>query len=225
MSLMPLIVTLFVIAAVCLALGLGQAVAARRRWSARRRLRAGARAVWSVSFLAIGLAGLLSGLALLGYRRLTDEALVAQIATQRLGDQRYALRIELPDGNARTAELTGDQWQLDARVIKWRPAAVMLGAPPLYRIDRLTGRYRLASQATERPPAVVDLAPRNPLDLWSLKHRYPRWLPWIDADFGSAAYLPMVDGGRFVVTLAPTGGLVARPADAATEERLREAGW
>ena len=28
-------------------------------------------------------------------------------------------------------------------------------------------------------------------DLWTLKRRFPHWLPWIDADYGSAAYLPL----------------------------------
>jgi hypothetical protein len=30
-----------------------------------------------------------------------------------------------------------------------------------------------------------------------VKQQFPQWLPWVDADYGSAAYLPLVDGGRF----------------------------
>lgn len=225
MSLMPLIVTLFVLATGCLIAALGQTVAARRRWRQRRRFGACARGFWGVVFAGLGLIVAFSGLALLGYHRLTEEAVVARIVTRALGEQRYAVRIELPDGSARTSELAGDQWQLDARVIKWRGSAVMLGAPPLYRLDRLSGRYRDARQAQAQPPALVDLATANPLDLWSLKQRYPHWLPWLDADFGSAAYLPMVDGGSFIVTLAPAGGLIARPADETTRAGLGQAAW
>ena len=61
-------------------------------------------------------------------------------------------------------------------------------------------------------------------DLWTLKRRFPQWLPWIDADYGSAAYLPLVDGGNYVVTLAAAGGLIARPADDATARRIAETG-
>ena len=39
----------------------------------------------------------------------------------------------------------------------------------------------------------------------------------------SAAYLPLVDGGRYVVTLAAAGGLVARPADDATARKIADA--
>jgi len=225
MSLMPLIVALFVLAAGALVAGLGQAVAARRRWRQRRRVGACMRGFWSVVFAGLGAVVGIAGLALLGYHRLTEEAVVAHVVTHALDTQRYSVRLELPDGSARTTELSGDQWQLDARVIKWRGTAVMLGATPLYRLDRLSGRYRDAAQARTQPPSLVDLGGAGPLDLWGLAQRHPAWLPWLDADFGSAAYLPMVDGGRFLVTLAPAGGLIARPADETTRMRIGQAGW
>ena len=61
--------------------------------------------------------------------------------------------------------------------------------------------------------------------LAELRQRYPRWLPFVDARWGSGAYLPMIDGARYEVVFNPRGGLVARPADAASERLLREAGW
>ena len=136
--------------------------------------------------------------------------------------QRYAVALITPDGMRREIELAGDDWQLDARVIKWNPTAVVLGAPPLYRLDRIGGRYRDAALERTAPRTVVALAATPaPLDLWHLKRCFPDWLPWIDADYGSAAYLPLVDGGRFAVTLAAAGGLVARPSDEDTAERVR----
>jgi len=63
------------------------------------------------------------------------------------------------------------------------------------------------------------------LDLWQLKREFPQFLPWIDADFGSAAYLPLVDGANYRVTLSPSGGLIARPADAASEAKLKQTGF
>ena len=72
---------------------------------------------------------------------------------------------------------------------------------------------------------MVALDQANPFDLLDLKRRFPQWLPWIDADYGSGAYLALVDGGEYTVSLAPAGGLVARPANALTEQKLRAAGW
>lgn len=222
MSLTPILIGLFACAGLCALFALGQGLRARGHWRARRRFAAGHRGLWSLVFVLLALLGGLGGGALLGWRRLTDEALVARVETRQLGVQRYAVALITPDGVRREIELAGDDWQLDARVIKWNPTAVVLGAPPLYRLDRIGGRYRDAALERTAPRTVVALAaaPAS-LDLWHLKRRFPDWLPWIDADYGSAAYLPLVDGGRFAVTLAAAGGLVARPSDEDTAERVR----
>lgn len=220
MSLTPFITTLFALAVLCAFGALAQLRTARRRWRDRHRFTATHRALWSLTFLLLALFGTFGGLGLLGWHRLTAEATVATIQAHQLAPQRYAVSVTTPDGVRRDVELSGDDWQLDARVIKWRPAAVVLGAPPLYQLDRIGSRWRDLAREREAPRSVVGLAPAATFDLWQFKQRYPRWLPWVDADYGSAAYLPLVDGGRYTVTLAAAGGLVARPADAATQAKL-----
>ncbi|MCC7254930.1 MAG: hypothetical protein IT467_03255 [Dokdonella sp.] len=110
-------------------------------------------------------------------------------------------------------------------MIKWQPRAVLLGAPPLYRLERLAGRWHSVEQARSNPPDVHALDEPGLLDPWRLQQRLPASLALIDAAFGSSAWLPLVDGGHYVVTLAAAGGLIARPADPATAQALREAGW
>ena len=218
----PLLFTAAVVAAL---IALAQAFAVRRHWRARRRFACAHRGAWLLVFmlLAVLFAGL--GFALRGYGLLTAEAPVATIQARQLGPQWFALRVDFPDGAHRSADLHGDEWQLDARMIKWAPRAVALGAQPLFRVDRLSGRYRDAKQASATLPSVVALNTDSTVDLWQLRQRFPRWLPWIDADYGSAAFLPLVDGGNYSVTISPLGGLVARPADDATAEKLRTLGW
>jgi hypothetical protein len=225
MPLTPFLYGLYGFAILCALIALGHAAGARRHWRSRRRFAACHRSLWSLVFVLLALLGAFGGTALLGYRRLAAEALVAELATRQLGPQHYAIDIELPDGTRQAAELTGDEWQLDAHVIKWDIRAVALGAPPLYRLDRVSGRYRDPAQEASAPKSVVVLSNPTRLDLWQMKQRFPRWLPWVDADYGSGAYLPLVDGGRFSVTLAAAGGLVARPADAPTAEKLRATNW
>ncbi len=228
MPLTPFLIGFFVFAALCAMIALGHLAGARRRWRSRHRFAATHRALWSIIFLLLALVSAVIGTALLGYRRLTTETPIATIMTRELAPQRYAVRIDYPDGEHRSTELAGDQWQLDARVIKWDPRAVVLGAPALYRVERLSGRYGNVASEREAPRSVVDLAPAHPLtmlDAWNLKQRFPRWMPWLDADYGSGAYMPLVDGGTFVVTLPPAGGLVARAADAKTKEKLEAAHW
>ncbi|HVT32307.1 MAG TPA: hypothetical protein VHE32_06660 [Rhodanobacteraceae bacterium] len=221
MPLTPFLIGFYGFAILCVLIAFGHAGGARRHWRSRRRVAAAHRALWSLVFVLLALLGALGGTALLGYRRLTAQAHVATIDTRQIAPRRYAIAIELPDGTRRSAEIDGDDWQLDARVIKWDPRAVVLGAPALYRLDRLSGRWRDAAKEAETPKSVVALSSTNAIDLWQLKRAFPRWLPWIDADYGSGAYLPLVDGGRFDVTLAAAGGLVARPADASTAEKIR----
>jgi hypothetical protein len=224
MSLTPFLAALFTFAVVCAVLALAQIRRARRHWRERRRFAAAHRSAWSLVFAMLALLAALGATSLLGYRRLTAEAPVATIQAQRIAPQRFAVTLTTADGTQRHLELAGDDWQIDARVIKWRPAATLLGAPPLYQLDRIGGRYRDIAREREAPKSVVALAPLPALDLWQLKQRYPRWLPWVDADYGSAAYLPLVDEGRYTVTLAAAGGLIARPADAATREKLSTGG-
>lgn len=216
---------LFAGAVVATLIALAQAFAVRRHWHARRRFASAHRGAWFLVFmlLAFLLAG--SGLALRGYGLLSAEAPVAEIHARQLGPQWFGVRVDLPDGTHRSADLHGDEWQLDARVIKWAPRAVALGAQPLFRVDRLSGRYRDAAQAQATLPSVAALNVDSAIDLWQLKQRFPRWLPWIDADYGSAAFLPLVDGGSYTVTISPLGGLVTRPADAATADKLNTMGW
>ncbi|MBN8728756.1 MAG: hypothetical protein J0H15_13785 [Xanthomonadales bacterium] len=225
MTLQPFLIALYGFAALCALLALAHAAAARRRWRTRRRFAAGHRGLWSLVFLLLAGIGALAGTALLGWHRLTAEEPVAEVSTRLATPGRYSVVVSTPDGARHEAELAGDEWQLDARVIKWDSRAVLLGAPPLYRLDRISGRYRDVARETAAPRSVVALSPAPALDLWRLKREFPDWLPWVDADYGSAAYLPLVDGGRFVVTLAAGGGLVARPADAASEALLRRSGW
>jgi hypothetical protein len=224
MSLTPFLVVLFGAAVLCLLFASGHGARAHRHWRERRRVAATFRLLWCLVFLGFALLGSLAGIVLLGYRRLAAEAEVARIEAHALAAQRYAVDIRTPDGESRRVEIGGDDWQLDARVIKWTPRAVVLGAPPLYRIERIGGRYRDIAQERSTMRSVVALDDSALPDLWTLKRRFPQWLPWIDADYGSAAYLPLVDGGSYVVTLAAAGGLVARPADEATARRIAETG-
>lgn len=223
MPLTPFLLGFYVFAGICLLLAIGQGRHARRHWRTRRRFAAGHRALWSLVFVLLALLGGLGGTALLGYRRLTAEALVATLDARTIGPQRFAVGIRFPDGSRREVELAGDDWQLDARVIKWTPSAVVMGAEPLYRLDRINGRYHAIEQEHSMPKSVIALSEDAVPDLWSLKRRFPRALGFVDADYGSAAYLPMVDGGRYTVTLAAAGGLVARAADAATSQKLEAA--
>lgn len=224
MSLHVIIIAIYVIASIFVLRALSHGFAVRRCLRDQRGGTATWRGLWMLITLAIGVTFGLVATMLIGYHRLGSEARVATVETRQLGPQHYAVDLTFPDGRSRSAEIEGDQWQLDARIVKWRSTALLLGAQPLYRLDRLSGRYRKIED-TSKPMTAVDLSSDGLFDLADVKQRFPTWLPWIDADYGSAAFLPLIDNGRFEVTLSAAGGLVARPADEATEAQLKLDRW
>jgi hypothetical protein len=153
------------------------------------------------------------------YLTLTREQPVAEVSFSAIGPQYFHARLDYANGTMIQADLHGDEWQLDARVIKWRGIATLLGLQTRYRLDRLSGRYRDVVQERSAVHSAVSLEPASWPDSWSLMQRYASWLPWVDATYGSATYLPMADGAEYQVTLSTTG-LVARPENAAARQAL-----
>lgn len=210
---------LLVLAGVFALVTLAQLVALRRHLHARRRAAASWRALLClVAFtLTLVLAG--TGAALRGYRLLGEEAPVVAIDARILSPQRWALTLTWPDGSSRQVQLAGDDWRIEAIVLKWKLPALLAGVPPLYRLDRLSGRYDDAEQEMTAPRTVISFDHAGEFDLVKLGKTYPQWLPEVDAVYGSGAYLPLVDGGHYTVSLMRTGALVARP-DGPTSARI-----
>lgn len=183
------------------------------------------RGVFGLLFLLLALA--LGGLALAlhNYLHIADDVAVAHLSMKQLGPQHFRVAFTPTAGNPRTLDLHGDQWEVDARVIRWKLPAQLAGFPPLYQLERIGGRYRDIVAERESTHSVEALNQDALFDVWTLKHRFPRALPFVDADYGSGAYLPMVDGGRFDLFLNTRGGLVAKPGDDATRQKLAAAGW
>jgi hypothetical protein len=222
---MPTYLLLLVPAAACLLFALIFGAGLRRCLRQRRWSGAFVRILLLVGFLSAGLGLGLLGTSLVHYLELQGDARVAQIALRQTAPQRWSARLETADGQHRSFELYGDEWQLDARLIRWKLPALLGGAPNLYRLERLSGRYGDPKQEREAPRSVHDLAADAFPDLWALKRQFPQYLGFVDAYYGSAAYLPMLDGARYDVVLGTRGGLVARPADQKTQALLDAAGW
>lgn len=162
---------------------------------------------------------LLAGLNLLTYARFTAEQPVGTISFVKLGPQRYNATLRRADGHIEHVTLRGDQWVLDARVIKWTGVGTMLGLEPLYKLERLSGRYADIRQARHAPRSVVSLTREAGLDLWEIARDQAGWLPLVDAAYGMATYLPMADGAVYRVSLSTTG-LLARPANDPARQAL-----
>jgi hypothetical protein len=211
--------TLIALIAVLLLLGLLCFVAAIRRLR-RRRLMGGALggATALVLFLLAAATGLIA-VNLRTYQRLTYEQPAGELQLTRTGEREFNAMLTYPTGEHAGFILNGDDWQIDARVLKWHGFAELLGFNAAYRLERISGRYGGIEDEQRQPRSVYSLNPPEHLDLWSLAHRYRSWVPWVDALYGSATYLPMADGALYQINVSQSG-LIARPLNQAAREAV-----
>jgi hypothetical protein len=180
-------------------------------------------------FLSAGSAAVLATIAvvlvalnLFTYARLTHEQQAARISMRQLAERQYAVTVQPSAAAPQQFELRGDEWQIDARVLKWRAFGTLLGFDTVYRLERLSGRYTDIAQERSAPRTVHALADEPGLDLWTLVRQYHRYLPLADALYGSAVYVPMADGAEYVVSVSASG-LVVRPGNNPARNAL--GGW
>jgi len=171
---------------------------------------------------ALGVGGAMLAASLHTYARLTHEQEAARAVLRALGPQRYELLLVREGRPAQRFELRGDQWQIDARVLKWRGLGSLLGFDTVYRFERLSGRYADDDLERKAPHSVHALSPQGTLDFWQLLKKYHAYMPLADALYGSAAYVPMADGAQYVVSVSATGLLIRPLNDAA---RTAVGGW
>lgn len=193
-----------------LLLALGQVVSALRRWRARRPVAALCHIGWLLVLLALGSLVAGTALSLRGWQRLATETPILDLTAHHAGPQRWIVVLQFPDGHRQRVMVDGDAWRVEAIVVKWRLPAIFAGVPPLYRLDRLSGRYADPRVAATAPPTVVPLEAPGSWDIALLSQRYTRWLPFVDTVYGSGVYLPLIDGASYQVSLMATGALVAR---------------
>lgn len=206
------------IAAVVAIFGLLLIALACQRLARARFFAAGGTALGGLLLLAVAACVFIVSLNLHTYARLTYEQPVAELVFEARGPQRYrATLTQIPSGEMQMFILAGDEWQLDARVLKWQGWANLLGFDAQYRLERVSGRYRDIEQERNAERTVYGLSENPGVDLWVLSSKYPRWLPFVDAVYGSATYLPMADGARFEVKMTQSG-LIARPVNEAAHE-------
>jgi len=192
-----------------------------KRLRDRRLLASGFNGSLGIVLMLIAAIMLAVGLNLHTYQRLTHERPILMISFKKQSDNTYLATINHINGTKNDYRLSGDEWQLDARILSWEPFARLLGFNSLYRLERLAGRYSSVDDEKTEPRTVYDLSEETGLDIWELAREYQRWLSWLDAYYGSATYLPMSEGSSYIVSVTQNG-LVARPTDETAKARLYE---
>jgi hypothetical protein len=143
------------------------------------------------------------------YQRLSHEQPAGELQLTRTGDRQFEAVLTYPDGRRESFALLGDEWQADARVLKWQALGNLIGFDTVYRLERIGGRYT----------RVEDERSRARIDLWEFLQRHHAWVPWVDTLYGSATFLPMADGALYELKVSQSG-LVSRPLNQAARDAV-----
>jgi hypothetical protein len=151
------------------------------------------------SLIALCLISIAAVLLMLGlnfhtYQRLTFEEQIAEISFLQSGPQEFLTDISTSEYSPEQSyRLLGDEWQIDARVLKFTTPAILAGLDSRYRLERLSGRYSDITQENNEQRSVFDLSPEPGLAILPLLAKLNCCIHWIDTYYGNSVYMPMAD--------------------------------
>jgi hypothetical protein len=175
--------------------------------AARARKAAWSAALALLAVLVLPASGLFGTLCigLRGYRALTREETAARVEVNPIAAQRFEVRFEFPDGRRSSYTLAGDELYVDAHVLKWKWVANWFGLHTHYELDRVAGRYGDLEDERSRPRTVHSLAPARRIDLFRLVRSHARFAPLVDAEYGSASFVPADRPVSYDLRVSTTG--------------------
>lgn len=167
-----------------------------------------------------GLTAGLIGLNLQGYSRLTYETPLARVAVKAVdpANKIFAVTVTRLDDThfVQNCTLQGDAWELGGRFQKWKAWANEIGLNATYTLDQITNRYNSAVDGNGQRITACDLKAPQPKATQFLPASVEKWvlrnMIVEDRFFGSASFMPMVDGAEYTV-IATQFGFNAEPTN------------
>jgi hypothetical protein len=144
------------------------------------------------------------------YDQFNQEEPVAQLTFEQKGDHEFTAMLRQGDFcSSEQFKILGDQFQLDAGFVKWKGLGVALAFKPIYRLDRLSGRYSDIVQQNNQNHLAHNLAPDVLFDFFDKNERGDSngWL--LDTHYGSSVYLN-IDPSLNYTVYATEDGLITR---------------
>ena len=157
-----------------------------------------------LGFLALVMAvgGTVFALDLFSYSKSKEGEVLATLKFNKNAAQDFDVEFITAKNGAKLYNLKGDLWQLDVRLI--RTLALMGNELPSYKIERLSGRYLSLEEEKGLERSVYGFVDSPVVDTWPWLVKQG-WVKIIQANQGSAAYMPMVNGAIFQVSLTDQG--------------------
>ena len=194
-------------------------VAAVRRLRRRRLLGGVLNGATALVLILLSACAVLIATNMRTYQRLSFEQPAGELQLSRTGDREFNAVLTYPSGQRANFALRGDEWQVDARLLKWHAFANVIGFDTAYRLERIGGRFSRIEDERSQARTVYSLNAPQRIDPWELLQRYRSWVPWVDALYGSATFLPMADGALYEIKVSQSG-LLARPLNQAARDAV-----
>ena len=158
-------------------------------------------------------------LVLQAFQAFSGETLIAQVTIRPLAAEEFELtytplpasrqRAGQAAGAATTVRLTGDQWSLSGGIVKWHPWLTAMGLHSYHRPTRIAGQFSNLARSRTHPPTVYPLSGSTDW-LWEAFYRADPYLPFIEAVYGSSAYVYVESGQVYEIYVTPSGYLIKR---------------
>ena len=175
------------------------------------RARVGSFTLQSLLGLLLFAFGALSGMIALGiqgYQTLTREEIAAYISVSPIAKQRFAATFKYPDGRIENFIIAGDEIYIDAHILKWQPLANLIGLHTAYELDRVGGRYRDIEQERAAERTLKSLSQDKVVNLFKLRQLYTILAPLLDAKYGSATFIPVMQPAELELRISTSGLLI-----------------
>ncbi len=114
-------------------------------------------------------------------------------------DSHISQNIEMP--------FWGDEWVLEGRIIRWKNFLFLFGARDYYCLERISGRFLDPEKERTQKKPVYALS-RGPDKLWLLVYKFRRFLPFVEAAYGTSAFVPFEAGKKFNVYVVHSGFMI-----------------
>jgi hypothetical protein len=141
------------------------------------------------------------------YANLTDEKPIALVYFKKIDDQVYEAYLrEQENDTPDMFQILGDQWRIDAKFIKLKSWANILGLDSQYSLERLEGRYANIDDQNNKKTISYKLDDNKLIEVPNFIIDY-NFL--IDANYGSSSYTN-IDTSLFYTVYKTTSGIIIK---------------
>lgn len=181
------------------------------------------RGMFGMSLIAVAVIAGLLAYDIYTYKPILADQRVATVSFEMVEPQFFTAVVISRNGQEQHFKLRGDQWQLDARVIKWEGLLAALDLRPAYRLDRLSSRfYDIQKETSESRTTYPIVSSIWAIDLWQFIHKHDRLFSILDTHSGAPAYMPMKNGALYEISLSGKGVAITRPLNDEAEKAVAE---